>query len=301
MPDEIEKNKSRPNAQIRKFVLAAVVLSLGFSLSLWKLASFALHDELFSYILLIPFTSVYLARLQAKKLPALSLSGKTWANIFFIAGLAALAAHFLKPATAVADSLVLPTLAFILFLTGAGFLFLGGAMMRALAFPFALLVFMIPFSNAMRDGIETWLQHGSAAVAGWMFAASGLPVFHDDLLFHLPSVTLQVAPECSGIHSTLVLFIVSLVAAHFFLKSPWKCVVLCLAVIPLALLRNGFRVFVLGELCEHISPAILDSPIHHHGGPLFFALSLLPFSLLLYFLMKSERPKNPEIPPATQD
>jgi len=122
-----------------------------------------------------------------------------------------------------------------------------------------------------------------------MFAVSDLPVLQDSVSIRLPGVSLQVAPECSGIHSTMVLLITSLVAGHFFLRSPWKRALLCLAVIPLALVRNGFRVFVLGELCTHIGPQMLDSPIHHHGGPLFFALSLPPFFLLLYLLRRSER------------
>ena len=170
---------------------------------------------------------------------------------------------------------------------------MGGALMRALAFPFALLVFMIPLPDFMRDGVEMFLQHGSAMVAGWMLAVSDVPVLQDNLVFKLPGINLEVARECSGIHSTMVLFITSLVAGHFFLRSPWKRAVLCLAVIPLALVRNGFRVFVLGELCTHIGPQMIDSPIHHHGGPLFFALSLVPFLVLLYLLKRSERPAKP--------
>jgi len=178
-------------------------------------------------------------------------------------------------------------------LTGAGFWILGGALMRALAFPFALLVFMIPFPDFLRDAVETGLQHGSAVVAGCLFSLSDLPVLHDNLVFRLPGISLQVAPECSGIHSTVVLFITSLVAGHIFLRSPCKRTVLCLAVIPLALVRNGFRVFVLGELCAHIGPQMIDSWIHHHGGPLFFALSLAPFFVLLYLLRRSERAGKP--------
>jgi hypothetical protein len=45
---------------------------------------------------------------------------------------------------------------------------------------------------------------------------------------------------------------------------------------------------VLGELCVHVNPGMIDSPIHHHGGPLFFILSLGPFFLLLYYLRKTE-------------
>jgi len=71
-----------------------------------------------------------------------------------------------------------------------------------------------------------------------------------------------------------------------FLQRFWTRAVLVLFVVPLAILRNGFRVFVIGWLCVHISPKMIDSPIHHHGGPIFFALSLVPFFLLLFFLRK---------------
>ncbi|HEY5040757.1 MAG TPA: archaeosortase/exosortase family protein [Verrucomicrobiae bacterium] len=278
-------------AQFQKFALAAAVLVLCFSLPLWRLVRFAAGDDLSSYILLIPLVSAYLVWLQKKNLPQTPSPSKKLAALFFAGGIAVTAWHWLVPLASVVDGLARTTLAFLLFLAGAGFLILGGATMRALAFPIAMMGFMIPFPDFLRDGIETWLQHGSAWVAGWMFALSDVPVLPEGALaFHLPNITLQVAPECSGIHSTVVLFITSLVAGHFFLRSSWKRAVLCLAVIPLALLRNGFRVFILGELCTHIGPQMIDSPVHHHGGPLFFALSLVPFFLLLYFLNKSGRP-----------
>jgi exosortase/archaeosortase family protein len=96
------------------------------------------------------------------------------------------------------------------------------------------------------------------------------------------------------------LFITSILAGHLFLRSPWKRSVLAAAVIPLALLRNGFRVFTIGELCVHIGPQMIDSFIHRRGGPIFFALSLLPFFLLLFFLAKSDRPVSPGRLPASK-
>ena len=115
-----------------------------------------------------------------------------------------------------------------------------------------------------------------------------MPVFRQGLEFQLPGFALLVAPECSGIHSSLVLFITSLLAGYLFLKTPTRRVLLTVAVIPLALLRNGFRVFVIGELCVNVSPDMINSPIHNRGGPIFFALSLIPFFLLLYWLRRSE-------------
>ena len=276
-------------SQTKKFALAAAVLVLGFAPSLLRLIRFAAGDELHSYILLMPAVCAYLVWIEKEKLPQHFTPARNFAVVFFAGGLAMAAWHWFAPHAAVADNLAQTTLAFLLLLTGAGYQLLGGALMRAVAFPFALLVFMIPFPGFLRDAVEAGLQQGSAFVAGWMFAVSDVPVLQDSIAFRLPGISLQIAPECSGIHSTMVLFITSLVAGHFFLRSPGKRVVLCLAVIPLALLRNGFRVFVLGELCTHIGPEMIDSPIHHHGGPLFFALSLLPFLLLLYWLRRSER------------
>ena len=279
-------------AASKKFPLAAGILVVAFSPVLWKLARFAWHDELHSYIVLIPAVSWYLARLQ-KKLPPIPAPAKIPAAIFSFAGLAVFAWHWFAPRAALADNLAQSTLAFVLLFTAVGGWFLGAARLRALAFPFALLLFMVPLPDAWRSATEVFLQHGSAWVAGWMFALSDVPVLQTGLVFKLPGITLQVAPECSGIHSTMVLFITSLVAGNIFLRSPGRRAALALAVIPLALLRNGFRVFVLGELCVHVGPEMIDSPIHHRGGPLFFALSLLPFFLLLYWLWRQERAAKP--------
>ena len=40
-------------------------------------------------------------------------------------------------------------------------------------------------------------------------------------------------------------------------------------VIPLGILRNGFRIFVIGMLCVHIGPYMINSKIHRQGGPSF--------------------------------
>jgi exosortase len=148
---------------------------------------------------------------------------------------------------------------------------------------------MIPMPTKLVDLIELVLQHGSAYPAWVLFKLSGTPVFRHELVFQLQGITLQVAPECSGLHSTLALLITSLVAGYFFLRAPKNRMILVLAVLPLALVRNGFRIFTIGELCVNIGPHMIDSYIHHHGGPIFFALSLIPFFLLLLLLVRMER------------
>ena len=270
-----------------------IVLALCFSVPLYQLARFTIGNDLYSYILLVPFISIYLASLKWKSLPPFSEASRKSAAIFFAGGLVMLGGYALACHAAVKlaedDYLAFMMSAFVLFFAGGCCLFLGRKIVRSLAFPIGFLVFMVPMPMFLLEQTESFLQYGSAFAADTFFSLSGMAFFRDDLVFQLPTISLRVAPECSGIHSTLVLFITSTIASYLFLRSPWKRAVLVLAVIPLALLRNGFRVFVIGELCTHIGPEMIDSPIHHRGGPLFFALSLIPFFLLLIFLRRSER------------
>jgi len=286
----------KSSALLRKFFLATAILVFCFGKPLFDLLRLAAKDDLYSYIPLIPLISVYLVWLQKKKLPSFPEPTRKLAMPFLTGGLVAIAVYWFavrSASPANEDYLALTIFAFLLFFTGACCLFMGKEMLRAITFPIVLLVFMIPFPEFMRHGIETFLQHGSAAVADGLFKLSGMPVYQDGLMFRLPGFNLEVAPECSGIHSSLMLFILSLLAGYLFLRKPWDRTMLTLAVIPLALLRNGFRIFVIGQLCVRIGPEMINSYIHRHGGPLFFILALLPLFLLLIFLRKSERMKSP--------
>jgi exosortase C (VPDSG-CTERM-specific) len=147
---------------------------------------------------------------------------------------------------------------------------------------------MVPFPPAVLSGIETFLQYGSADAAYGLFRLAGTPVFRQELLLQLPGINLEVAPECSGIRSSLVLFITSTVAGYMFLQTNWKRWVLALFIVPLAMLRNGFRILVIGELCVRYGPEMIHSYIHRQGGPIFFALSLIPLFVLLWILWRSE-------------
>ena len=113
-------------------------------------------------------------------------------------------------------------------------------------------------------------------------------LLREGTVFALPGIVVRVAQECSGIRSSWVLFITSILSANLFLRTNWKRVVLVALVIPLGILRNGFRVWVIGMLCVRFGPHMIDSPIHHQGGPLFFILSLVPLFILIVFLRRSE-------------
>jgi exosortase C (VPDSG-CTERM-specific) len=287
---------SKPAASARRlpgFGLATLVLVLCFAKPLWDLIWFAAASELYSYILLIPFISAYLVWLRKGSLPVGPQRASKIAAVFLAAGAGVLLAYWLVLRPHLKrledDCLAVMMISFLLSFIGICGLYWGRETLRAVVFPLSFLAFMVPIPTVGINGIDSFLQIGSAMVARAFFTLAGTPFLQDGLVFQLPGIRIQIAPECSGIHSSLVLLITSVLAGYIFLRSPWKRGVFVFAVLPLGIVRNGFRVFTIGELCVHIGPQMIDSPIHHKGGPIFFVLSLIPLFILLIMLQRSER------------
>jgi exosortase C (VPDSG-CTERM-specific) len=270
-----------------------ILLLAAFGQPLLALANYAAHSALHSHILLIPFVSAYLLYIRRDQLPRKYVADIPLGMVLLAGGLGVLLfTYWLNFAgRALADNyyLVLLTLSFLCCLAAGGFFFFGRDWMRAAAFPVAYLIFMVPMPDAMADALETASKYASAEAANLFFHLSGTPFLRAGLVFQLPNITIEVAQECSGIRSSWVLFITSVLAANLFLKSSWRRLVLVALVIPLAILRNGFRIFVIGLLCVNAGPQMINSVIHRRGGPVFFVLSLVPFLLLLWWLRKGER------------
>lgn len=281
--------------RFRGFIVFAAVLSIVFCQPLWELLKFAPHEELYSHILLIPFISGFLIWMKRGERVPRSQPNRALAVLPFAVGLVVLGIygyglkkgwHYETP-----DYLAAMILPFLCFLLAGAFLFVPRSYLKSITFPIALLAFCVPFPQSVRYAIEVFFQHGSAYAAWGMLELSGMPVLRTGTSFLMPGFSLNVQPECSGIHSTLVLLITSVLAAYLFLQAPSKRWLFVLFIVPLALLRNGFRVFTLAQIGVHWNPNILNTAFHHHGGPLFFLLSLVPLFLLLKYLIKCEARK----------
>jgi len=293
---ELTRLIERPKSPGVGMALFSGFLVLLFLSSLRELLLYSLNSDLYSYIPLIPFVSGYLIWLKKEKLRGLLDRSPQAALLALTTGAGVLLTCWILVGeewqVSRNDKLTLMMSAFLSLLLGGGFLFLGAGVMRVIAFPAGMLFFMAPLPTFLISWISSFLQHASAEAGYAMLSLVGEPILRRGLIFQLAGITIRVAEECSGIHSSLVLFITSLLAGYLFLRAPWKRAVLTLAVIPLAILRNGLRIFTIAMLCVHVDPAMIDSPIHHRGGPIFFILSLVPFLALLFILRRPERPKN---------
>jgi exosortase len=187
------------------------------------------------------------------------------------------------------DRLTLTTLSLYFFLLAIALTTLGWKTLRPFLFAIAFLIFIVPPPLFVTNGLSVALQHASAEVSDLTLRLTGMPVFRDGLGFQLPGLRIFVAEECSGIRSTLVLFITSVLAAHLFLRSRWKKIIFVMCVFPIGVFRNAMRITVISWLTVNVDRGVIDSAVHHRGGPVFFVLSLVPLFALLWWFRKSDR------------
>ncbi len=271
------------------------VLTLGFGSILYSVIRLSFRSELHSHLLLIPMVSWYVWRFideenRTLRVGALPSGSRLGALVALIFGLASLGTYFILRGRSlpVTEWLWAGVLGYLFFVLAAALWSLGWSRLKDHKFALLFLLFAVPLPLSATDALSVLLQRGSAEVADWSLRLSGLPVLRDELTFRLPTMAIRVAEECSGVRSTLVLFITSLLAGKMFLRASWKRAALALATIPLGLLRNALRITVLAWLSVNVDRNVIDGPLHHHGGPLFFALSLVPLFALLWWFRRLE-------------
>jgi exosortase len=295
------ETNAEPDSSIRSpYLLVAgflLVCSVPFLLA-WNLVgplvTLVRTSETFSEIPLIPLVTIFLVYEKRREIFSNLSFGWVRGTAFMFSGTIVLLAARLNLLEISSTNLVsLFMLGIVLVWIGAFTLFFGAGAFRAACFPLFFLLFMIPIPEPFLSKSVFLLQTGSAEMAQWFFNLAGVPNHRQGLVFELPGVAIRVAEECSGIHSTLALLITTALASYIFLKTPWKRLVLCLVVFPIALFKNGLRIATLSALSIYVDPGFLTGNLHHHGGIVFFMIALLPMAVLLRLLQKSENPLRP--------
>ena len=117
---------------------------------------------------------------------------------------------------------------------------------------------------------------------------ANIPFSRDGVVIALPTVTIEIAQECSGIRSSLILVIAGLVLGHLFLGKTWSKFVLVALLVPLTIAKNALRIFTLSTLGIYVNPSFLTGRLHHQGGIVFFAASFVALWGMVWTLQNFE-------------
>jgi exosortase len=276
------------------FLLFWLLSLVPFYLPLNSLVSLSFHDERYSHVVLIPVISVLLLWLERRRIFLESHYCLVAGTPLLLLGVVVYSIGKLRaPALGLNDSLSVMVFGMVLVWIATFVLCYGMRSFRAALFPLFFLILMIPIPTLVLDNIVVALQKGSSQVTYALFKLLGVPVFWQGFRFSLPGVEIEIAKECSGIRSSLALFITGILASHVFLRSGWRMIVLSLSMIPLAIFKNAVRIVTLSSLGIYVDRGFLYGRLHRQGGLLFAVVALALFVPLLLILQQSEnRPKT---------
>jgi len=240
-----------------------------------------------SQILLIPFITATLIYLNRKKIFRTVDYSFVPGMLLMILGVGLLFAGTTIGANLIkGDYLALMTSAIVVLWLGGFLFFYGPAAFTTAIFPLLFLVFFIPIPGVILDPTIDFLRRGSADMAFILLRLTGMPIFRDGFFFQLPTLTIEIAKECSGIRSSISIVISSLLAGHLFLRSWWRRGILVIIAVPVLLFKNAVRISALSYLAVYYDPEWLKGELHHEGGFLFFALGLLVLYPVLKILIR---------------
>jgi exosortase len=166
----------------------------------------------------------------------------------------------------------------------------GARTFQSFLFPLCFLFLLVPIPEFALNWIVELLQYQSALAARIMFRTVGVPATQEGIMLSIPGLDIEVARECSSIRSSLILIVTTMVLAHLFLRSWWRKALLVAAAVPLSVAKNGLRIFTIAELGTRVDPEFLRGKLHHNGGIVFFGLSVVAVSALLWILWENEFP-----------
>jgi exosortase len=256
-----------------------ISISLGIVLTVLAFLSFGafskilfqnwIHNEEFSYGLLIPPIVAYLIWKRKDKLRAALIT--SWTPGFLIAGLGC----GLQILASRSGTLLLSGFALVFMLIGiTGFLW-GLNILKICIGPLALLIMMVPIPSYAVGQVAWYLQSVASTVSGVVLEFLGVPVYQDGNLLRLPNYVLEVKQACSGSRSILSLVALALVIGLSGEEKLWRRVVLVLAAPVLAIVANVIRIVGTGLIARQWGNLAANESLHASWGVAVFLLGVL--------------------------
>ena len=273
------------------FLICGLSLALNWA-AVKNLVVVSLRVDEYSHTILIPFlAAAIIYRERTKVFAQARYSVRLGVVLVTAAALMGMVFGANAPVAGQNGAFAVRIMELVLIWIGTFVLCFGWEALRAGKFTLIFLLLTVPIPDDVLGKLIYLVRYGSSEVTSFWFAVFNVPVFREKFSFMLPTVTIEVATECSGIHSTMALLIVALLAGHLLVRSKLKQAALVLSAIPIVCFSNGVRIAAVTLLSIYVNKSFLSGKLHHEGGFLFFGLALFMMAAELYLM--GSRPGPP--------
>jgi len=188
-----------------------------------------------------------------------------------------------------AEEFFVTRVSLVMQITGIGLACFGGANFRRVWFAFFFLLFMIPVPAVVYYQATLPMQLFSSKVTTTLLQVIGVPAVRQGNIIHLPEYSLEVIEACSGLRSLVALLALGSLYSWSYMSGRWRAVFLTLAMIPIAVSANIFRVFVTAVGAYAVSRDLADTFLHEVSGLLVFFSALVMLVILGAILKWTEK------------
>lgn len=159
-------------------------------------------------------------------------------------------------------------------IVGGCLYFHGPALIRALAFPLAYMIFLVPMPGGVLDLVGFPLQLWASGTTAAILRSTGMEVTRSGVNLAVPGYNFQVAQACSGLSSLVALVGVTAVYAYLTkLPTAYKWVLFLLA-LPIALAANVVRITTIALVGYEWGPDVATNIYHDWSSPILFLAAI---------------------------
>lgn len=277
--------------RVYRFLLFLVASVVAVHSELTGLVNLSLKDDRYTYVAVMPLVAIGLVLLKWKPIVASSRYSFTLGIPLMATGIVIA----LEPAAggSYAQNFSAGICGIVVVWVAGFVLFFGPKAAWIARFPLALLFLTIPVPATVLDYVTTGLQNSSAYMSAILFRVIGVPILRQGLIFSLPGFDIQIAPQCSGIRSSISLVIASGLAGYLLLRTAVHRLFVVFVTIPLVILKNAIRIVALSTAALYVNQGFLHGNLHRYGGLCFSLLDIvIVLPLLLRFHTSESRTPN---------
>jgi EpsI family protein len=223
--------------------IAAFTLCYG-SVLVTLVQMWAIHP-VYSYGFVLPFVAGYIVWVRRDKLREINLEPAPIAGVSVtLLGLVLLIVGHVGSIVGLKEASIVVTLA------GLVLMRFGTVALAFVWFPLAYLLLGVSIWDGVIARLQVPSQLLSGSIATGLLRAVGIPAMHDGLKIVIPTVTLEVMRECSGVNQLMTIVAMTLPAAYLMLSGTVRRVLLVSLGVVISYLSNGVRIALVGFLAD---------------------------------------------------
>lgn len=233
-----------------------------------------------SHGVLVPIISAFLIWQKRDQISKAPVNSSGWGEVILVVSMLLYVLSYVGGVAVVARLMIVSSLIGLILYN------FSSAVYSIIQFPLLYLLFMVPVPVTLYSLVALPLQIFATKVSTFLIKALSIPVYREGTMLYFMQTNLEVAEQCSGLHSMTSFIMLSVLFAYMLDNKWWKRIFLVISAIPLAIFANIVRVTGTGILANFYGAKVARGFLHEFSGMAVFVFGFI--LLVIEYLLLSK-------------